>query len=71
MANQLPDDVKKRAPAKCADRPHLEIQDPCTVWISPGRWAIYPEEYRKLQDWSRDSPEGNLLRKIFGMDEVE
>src|ERR1039458_3008009 len=35
MANKLPDDVKKRAEAKCADRPHLEIQDPGTVWISP------------------------------------
>jgi hypothetical protein len=29
-------------------------------------WAIYPERYRELQEWSRKSPEGNLLWKIFG-----
>jgi hypothetical protein len=40
MPNKLPDDVKKRAEAKCADRPHLEIQDPGTVWISPSGLEI-------------------------------
>ena len=30
--------------------------------------AIYPEKYRELQEWSRNSPEGSLLRQIFGED---
>jgi hypothetical protein len=39
------------------------------AWICDNvRWAIYPEEYRKLQEWSRNSPEGKLLREIFGDD---
>jgi hypothetical protein len=24
----------------------------------PVKWAIYPEEYQKLEEWSRNSPEG-------------
>lgn len=28
--------------------------------------AIYPERYQALQEWSRNSPEGKFLRKIFG-----
>ena len=30
------------------------------------KWAIYPEKYRELQEWSRNSPEGKLVREIFG-----
>jgi inorganic pyrophosphatase len=54
--------------------PHYEMQviqlpDGSPAWICDTvRWAIYPEEYRKLQEWSRKSPAGNLLRKIFGED---
>jgi hypothetical protein len=40
MANKLPDAVKKRAEANGADRPHLEIQDPGTVWINPSGKAF-------------------------------
>jgi hypothetical protein len=32
------------------------------------KWAIYPEKYRELQEWSRNSPEGKLLRQILGQD---
>ena len=32
------------------------------------KWAIYPEKYRELQEWSRNTPEGTLLREIFGED---
>jgi|ERR1700722_11348110 len=32
------------------------------------KWAIYPEKYRELQERSRKSPEGKLLREIFGED---
>jgi hypothetical protein len=34
----------------------------------PVKWAIYPEEYQKLEEWSRNSPEGKLLRQILGLD---
>ena len=47
----------------------IELPDGSPAWVCDTvRWAIYPEEYRKLQEWSRNSPEGNLLRKIFGED---
>jgi hypothetical protein len=65
---------------KCCDTchnfyPHYEMRvidlpDGSSAWVCDTvRWAIYPEEYKKLQDWSRNSPEGKLLNKIFGMDE--
>jgi hypothetical protein len=42
MANKLPEDVKKRAEKKCADRPHLEIQDPGTVYTAKdGRVFVF------------------------------
>ena len=34
----------------------------------PVKWAIYPEEYQKLEEWSRNSAEGKLLRQILGLD---
>jgi hypothetical protein len=34
----------------------------------PVKWAIYPEEYQRLEEWSRNSPEGKLLRQILGLD---
>jgi len=38
-------------------------------WVcDPVKWAIYPEQYRKLQEWKQNSPESNLLRRIFGED---
>jgi hypothetical protein len=65
---------------KCCDTchnfyPHYEMKvidlpDGSPAWVCDTvRWAIYPEEYQKLQDWSRNSPEGKLLSKIFGVDE--
>jgi hypothetical protein len=54
--------------------PHYEMKviklpDRSPAWVCDTvRWAIYPEEYQKLQEWSRNSPEGELLRKIFGVD---
>jgi hypothetical protein len=67
---------------KCCDTchkfyPHYEMRvidlpDGSPAWVCDTvRWAIYPEEYKTLQDWSRNSPEGKLLSKIFGMDEVD
>jgi hypothetical protein len=55
--------------------PHYEMKiihlpDGSPAWVCDTvRWAIYPEEYRKLQEWSRNTPEGKLLSKIFGVDE--
>jgi hypothetical protein len=47
----------------------IELPDGSPAWVCDTvRWAIYPEEYRKLQERSRNTPEGKLLRKIFGVD---
>jgi hypothetical protein len=32
------------------------------------KWAIYPERYQAFKDWAKNSPEGKLLREIFGED---
>ena len=32
------------------------------------KWSIYPGKYRELQEWSRNSSEGKLLREIYGVD---
>jgi hypothetical protein len=54
--------------------PHYEMKvialpDGSPAWVCDAvEWAIYPERYQELQEWSRNSPEGNLLRKIFGED---
>ena len=34
----------------------------------PVKWAIYPEGYQELEERSRNSPEGKLLRQILGLD---
>lgn len=50
----------------------IDLPDGSPAWVCDTvRWAIYPEEYRKLQEWSRNFPEGNSLRNIFGMDVEE
>jgi len=50
----------------------IDLPDGSKAWVcNPIRWAIYPEQYRELQEWSRNSPEGKLLRQIFGEDEDE
>ena len=53
--------------------PHYEMSviDPLPdggkAWVCDTvKWAIYPEKYRELQERSRKSPEGKLLREIFG-----
>jgi hypothetical protein len=45
----------------------IKLPDGSPAWVcGPVKWAIYPEECRKLQEWSRNSAEGKLLREIFG-----
>jgi inorganic pyrophosphatase len=67
---------------KCCDTchnsyPHYEMKliqlpDGCPARVCDTvRWAIHPEEYRKPQEWSRNTPEGKLLSKIFGEDVEE
>jgi hypothetical protein len=47
----------------------IDLPDGGKAWACDAvKWAIYPEKYRELQDWSRKSPEGKLLREIFGHD---
>ena len=52
--------------------PHYEMSlialpDCAQAWVcDPVRWAIYPEQYQELQEWQQNSPEGNVLRRIFG-----
>jgi hypothetical protein len=36
MATKLPEDIKKRAEAKCACRAYLEVQDPGTMCTAEG-----------------------------------
>jgi hypothetical protein len=55
--------------------PHYEMSvidllpDGGKAWVCDTvKWAIYPEKYRELQEWSRKSSQGKLLRKIFGED---
>jgi hypothetical protein len=50
----------------------IDLPDGAKAWVcAPVKWAIYPERYQQLQDWSRNSPEGKLLRRIFGEDEPD
>jgi hypothetical protein len=45
----------------------IDLPDGTKAWVcDPVKWAIYPEQYQKLQEWKQNSPEGNLLRRIFG-----
>jgi hypothetical protein len=52
--------------------PHYEMKviklpDGSPAWVCDAmEWAIYPERLRELREWSRNSPEGKLLREIFG-----
>lgn len=40
------------------------------AWVCDSvKWAIFPEGLKKLEEWSRISPEGKLLRHIFGAEE--
>ena len=54
--------------------PHYEMKliglpDGSPAWVCDSvEWAIYPERHRELQEWGGNSPEGTLLRKIFGED---
>ena len=55
--------------------PHYEIRvidlpDGSSAWVCDAvEWAIYPERYQALMDLAKNSPEGKLLGKIFGVDE--
>jgi hypothetical protein len=56
--------------------PHYEMKlivlpDGSPAWVCDKvLWAIYPDEYRKLREWSQNSSEGKLVTDIFGeMDE--
>jgi hypothetical protein len=45
----------------------IDLPDGGKAWVCDTvKWAIYPEKYRELQERSRNSPEGKLLREIFG-----
>ena len=45
----------------------IDLPDGGKAWVCDSvKWAIYPEKYRELQEWSRNSPESKLLRGIFG-----
>ena len=48
MPHPLPDDVKKRAEKKCADRyQYFEVQDPGHVWTSPsGKMFVFVVDNR-------------------------
>ncbi len=48
----------------------IELPDGAKAWVCDHvKSAIYPAEYQKLQDWSRNSPEGKLLRQIFDVED--
>ncbi|SRR6266571_2172736 len=48
----------------------IELPNGSPAWVCDTvEWAIYPERYQALQEWSRNSPEGKLLREIFGEDD--
>ena|ERR1700758_3764172 len=54
--------------------PHYDMSltnlaDGGKAWVCDNvKWAIYPEEHRKLQEWSGNSPEGKVLKQIFPED---
>ena len=65
---------------KCCDTCHnfyphyemkvIELPDGSPAWVCDAvEWAIYPERYQALMDLAKNSPEGKLLGKIFGVDE--
>lgn len=45
----------------------IDLPDGTKAWVcDPVEWAIYPERRQQLQEWSRNSAEGKMLRSIFG-----
>jgi hypothetical protein len=47
----------------------IDLPGGAKAWVcDPVKWAIYPEQYQELQEWKQNSPEGKLLRQIFGED---
>jgi hypothetical protein len=47
----------------------IDLPDGAKAWVCDHvMWAIYPERYQELQEWKRNSPQGKLLRQIFGED---
>jgi hypothetical protein len=57
--------------------PHYEMKlivlpDGSPAWVCDAvEWAIYPQRLRALEEWGKSTPEGRLLRKIFGEDAEE
>jgi len=48
----------------------IDLPDGSSAWVCDAvEWAIYPERYQALMDLAKNSPEGKLLGKIFGVDE--
>jgi hypothetical protein len=48
----------------------IDLPDGSKAWVCDAiKWALYPERYAELQEWLRNSPEGRLLREIFGDDD--
>jgi hypothetical protein len=44
----------------------IDLPDGAEAWVcDPVKWAIYPKQYQERQEW-QNSPEGNVLRRIFG-----
>jgi hypothetical protein len=67
----------KHLNAGCCDschtsRPHtdmnlIDLPDRTKAWVCCAvEWAIYPERYVKLMERSRNCPEGELFRELFG-----
>jgi hypothetical protein len=47
----------------------IDSPDGSPAWVcDPVEWAIYPERHEALQQWAKTSPEGKLLKAIFGED---
>lgn len=47
----------------------IDLPDGGEAWVcDPVKWTIYPEQYQEVQEWQQNSPEGNVLRRIFGKD---
>ena len=47
----------------------IGLPDGSKAWVCDSvEWAIYPERYEALKRWGQNSPEGKLLRAIFGED---
>jgi hypothetical protein len=43
----------------------IELPDGGKAWVCHGiEWAIYPEPYAELKEWSRNTPKGMVWREI-------